>query len=143
MNEGVRILIERMESNPEDFALRNPGDAYLIQGHGATWRGLVEYVVEDKRLFTEEEKSAVETALIEVSRKNFTAKVLELLTAPPVTIAEYQRREYGKSAIVGPNHAAAQVTLTGVTDPNKYQRVTDALMNRPGIFATSAMSNEG
>lgn len=142
MNEGIRILIERMESNPEDFAPMFHHDAYIVPRGGATWRSLAEVVTEDKTLFTEEEKFAVTVALREASRTNFTAKVLEVMTSPPAVKYNYQSEEYNKGVI---GASTAQAHLTGV-NANEYQRALyqqQALMNKAGNFATNAVTSEG
>jgi hypothetical protein len=81
MNEGINILIERMKTNPEDFAPPgfNPRDAYVMRSD--SWRNLAEYAIGND-VFTAEEKAAVAAALREVTRLTFTAKVLEIMTAP-------------------------------------------------------------
>lgn len=104
MNEGVRILIDRMQTHPEDFA--PPGfsmrDAYVMKS--GSWRNLAEYAA-NTSVFTEEERAAVTAALDEVTRKNFTAKVLEMLAAPQKVYegVEYFQREYEKAALTGSN----------------------------------------
>lgn len=81
MNEGIRILIDRMKTNPEDFA---PPEFTLLDNYHlprGSWRNLVEYAAESS-VFTSQERATVSAAFNEVTRKNFTAKVLETLAAP-------------------------------------------------------------
>lgn len=129
MNDGVCILIARMESNPEDFALRGPRDhdSYVMgRFPSMSWRQLADMVVEeDKQIFTKEEKAAISAALIKVSRTNFTAKVLERLTTTPQEPEEeaYEKHAMAKSAgnfnIVGASQVAVNNMASSIAD---YQR---------------------
>lgn len=119
MNEGVSMLIARMESNPEDFMIGI--EKFAFQGQGS-WRALAEAVIDDKRMFTDEEKMAVSSALIDVSRKNFTAKVLELLTAPPVP-QEHYAHEYAKSLTISQAGQSAMMNSNILGSAiDRYQR---------------------
>lgn len=95
MNEGIKILIDRMQTNPEDFAPPYGGGRNYLGGN--TWRELAVVVIEDKEVFTDEEKEAVSVALREVSRKNFTAKILEMLAAPTEDEATMQKYAFEES----------------------------------------------
>jgi len=96
MNEGIKILIDRMQTHPEDFAPPMHGRDYITRG--GTWRELAVVAVEEKdEVFTHEEKKAVAVALREVSRKNFTAKVLEMLAAPAEDEAMLQKYAFEES----------------------------------------------
>ncbi len=96
MNDGILVMLERMQTNPEDFA--PPG--FNMKGNyvtrSDTWRNLAEYAAVNE-IFTEEERATVATALREVTRKVFTAKVLELLTAPH----EYSHEQYATKIQMG------------------------------------------
>lgn len=125
INEGVKILIDRMRTHPEDFAPTYPGEGYLTRGSHYTWHHLATVVVEDKEVFTSEEKEAVAAALREVTRKNFTARILDLLAAPEEKIDEtalqaYAFRESMKnSVIIG---GTAMNTATGQTIKQRLQK---------------------
>jgi hypothetical protein len=75
MNEGIRILIDRMKTHPDDFS------PYGVSSYD--WRGLAQHVIESAETFTDEERQAVTTALQGVTRKTFTAHVLSMLAGPP------------------------------------------------------------
>lgn len=108
MNTGIKILIDRMRTNPEDFAVH----ALRISGNHS-WRSLAESVVEDREVFTDEEKSAVSVALREVTRKNFTAKILDMLAAPlEETMHEFKFREYAKGVVVADSTTMALQTIS-------------------------------
>lgn len=75
MNEGVRLLIERMKTNPEEFRIE---DGALYSSN--RWGKLLNGAMSDERVFTEEERKAVQTAFLELRRNNFTADVIRTLT---------------------------------------------------------------
>jgi hypothetical protein len=67
MNSGVAILLERMETNPEEFAV------------GDKWTGLLQkYSV----FLNEEDQRAISKKLNEIMQQKFTEKVLEELADP-------------------------------------------------------------
>ena len=81
INDGVRLLIERMKTNPEDFDGSGP------------W-GYTD-VEELKEFLRPDEMAMLQAALIEAKRTNFTTHVLrkltgseqaEMMTAKPKTI---------------------------------------------------------
>jgi hypothetical protein len=91
MNEGVQILIDRMESNPEDFAERD------FDENGKMSRGKFRSVAEllKKRLsgerpawdamnvLTTEEIEALTAAYVKMERKKFTNGVMAKLLEEP------------------------------------------------------------
>ena len=74
MNEGIRLLLERMKTNPEEFDIEE-GALYSSN----KWGKLVCDAVRDE-VFSEEERSAVKEAFRQVRRNNFTSDVLRALT---------------------------------------------------------------
>lgn len=75
MLDGLAIVIERMETHPEEF-----------MAHDGRWDFLIDHNAYD--IFTEEECVALEKAKVkleetkkEYRRKNYTEKVLNILTA--------------------------------------------------------------
>lgn len=118
MNTGIKILIDRMQTNPEDFAIH----ALKLSG-SHSWRGLAEAVVEDKVTFTDEEKRAVSVALREVTRKNFTAKILELLAGPEETTHhEYKFQEYQKNVVVAGTVVGTELGLQTIPPKQRLQK---------------------
>ena len=75
MNEGVRLLIERMKTNPEEFRIE---DGALYSNN--RWSKLLHTAVADEKTFTKEEREVVKEAFLEVRRNNFTADVIRTLT---------------------------------------------------------------
>lgn len=74
MNEGVRLLIERMKTNPEEFDI---GDGALYSSN--KWGKLINGAMSDVNIFSKEEREAVKEAFLKVRRDNFTADVIRTL----------------------------------------------------------------
>ena len=67
MNEGVKILLERMKTNPEEFTTQEKW-GHLIQSH--------------KMFLNGEDAKALDDALNELMQQRFTEKVMKELLAP-------------------------------------------------------------
>ena len=98
MNKGVEILIERMKTNPEDFAssgrfadtARRIREAITVEDTGkAPWF--------TRHLLTEAEWEALMSAYIEMSRNSFTESVMKDLLREK----EEPRRIYPQTAGFG------------------------------------------
>lgn len=73
MNNGIKILSERMVSSPSDF-------------REAKWRRLVVRVIENRgSIFTDEECDLINDSVIQLERKLFEGDVLQALAPPLVT----------------------------------------------------------
>jgi len=124
MNEGVKILIERMESNPEDFAERD------FDENGKMSRGKFRSVAEllKKRLsgerpawdamnvLTTEEIEALTAAYVEMERKKFTNGVMAKLLEEPEQRESYAYTTGPLATTAGSNGVNRQpftVTTTG------------------------------
>jgi len=71
MNEGVKILIERMKTNPEEF---------IADGYSMTkWGGLISQY---RDYLNEEDKKTLTDALNEITQQRFTEAVMKELLAP-------------------------------------------------------------
>lgn len=72
MNEGVKILLARMETNPEEF---------LTEGlHiGSKWGSLIAEYSESLDL---EDANALKTSLNKIKQQHFTERVMKELLAP-------------------------------------------------------------
>lgn len=70
VNQGVRILVERMKTNPEEF---------YDTGYRARWGVVLERAANAKWL-TDEEHKLLDDAANELQRDRFTADVLKALT---------------------------------------------------------------
>lgn len=69
INEGVRIVVERMKTNPEEF----------FEGSMSKWGHAVQ-LANGARWLTEEERKLLDDAADQVQRERFTAEVLKTLT---------------------------------------------------------------
>lgn len=76
MNDGVKILLDRMVTHPEEFV-----DELSLQG--SKWSGLLNYY---DNVLTLEEKKAIEAGILKIKRNTFTQKVMERLLEEPVQI---------------------------------------------------------
>ena len=115
MNEGVRLLIERMKTNPEEFEIE---DGALYSSN--KWGKFVHNALRDE-LFSEEERSAVREAFRQVRRDNFTSDVIRALTIgedfSPKTFTYQPSMTLSSSGAVGiytatPNIQLGQTTLS-------------------------------
>lgn len=75
MIDGMKIILERMKTNPEEFV----NDL----GQISRWQSLV-HMNDD--ILTNDEKKAFNDAIHELRRQRFTSRVLELLVEEPVEI---------------------------------------------------------
>lgn len=74
MNDGVKILLERMQTHPEEFV-----DETNL---GATkWSGILSYY---DNVLTDEEKKAIQQGLLGLKRDAFTKVVVENLLNEPL-----------------------------------------------------------
>lgn len=100
MNEGVKILIERMKTNPEEF---------IADGYSMTkWGGLISQY---RDYLNEEDKKALTDALNEITQQRFTEAVMKELLAPE------EDNSLGKPWYTGQptGMLSAGTTLGGVT----------------------------
>lgn len=75
MIDGMKIILERMKTHPEEFV----DDL----GRISRWENLVQMYLS---ILTEEEKKAFDDGIQELRRQRFTARVLEILVEEPVEI---------------------------------------------------------
>lgn len=71
MNQGIQILINRIESHPHEFA----GEDTVSK-----WAYLISFVFTKDSAFDEEEQKALRDALRNMRREQFTQQVLKQLT---------------------------------------------------------------
>jgi hypothetical protein len=76
MNDGVKILLERMKTHPEEFV-----DAW--NEGSSKWSGLLGYY---DNVLTPEEKKAIQEGMLKLKRDTFTRIVMEKLLEEPVKI---------------------------------------------------------
>jgi hypothetical protein len=98
MLTGVEILLERMKTNPEEF----------IEGEFSKWSRVINGGWE---VFTEEERTAIQSAMNEAKRDHFNGEVMRVL-------AQGHADQFGKaenylvkpSKIIAPQNMIAQAT---------------------------------
>jgi hypothetical protein len=90
MNQGVQILLDRMDTNPEEFE-------YDIARGGGKWSDIVQavHVRKDKNektlpFLSDAEVNALYDKLEDVRRENFTSDVLRRLADTPKEIAQQE-----------------------------------------------------
>jgi len=83
VNEGVQIILNRMESNPEEFF-----------GDVGKWRWMFSENL--REVMTEPEKAAIHSAMVKVRRLEITAKAVA--TVMPQDEEEEEEKLYGGRA---------------------------------------------
>jgi hypothetical protein len=123
MNEGVRLLIERMKTNPEEFDI---GDGALYSSN--KWGKLLNGAMSDERVFTQEERKAVQTAFLEVRRNNFTADVLRALHSEeePVVKADWVNAGISNGTITTTGNYSLQIGNTSLNEVD-LKRIKSAI----------------
>jgi len=121
MNQGVQILLERMDTNPEEFE----------EGSSSKWADIMNAVTARKNVpeahaknaplpfLTDPEVNALYDKLEDVRRENFTADVLRRLADTPNEIAQQELWEtsYSTSRLpIGTN--TNSLTTTGTWGTN-------------------------
>jgi hypothetical protein len=109
MLTGVEILLERMKTNPEEF----------IEGGYSKWSSVMSSGWD---IFTEEERTAVQEALIQAKRDHFNGEVMRVLTGhvDSITYQEVMRLDSSGNLSVG--------TSPSILTPDAlHKQVKDAL----------------
>lgn len=74
MNDGVKIVLERMKTHPEEFYGEESRWSYIMSRY--------------EKFFTQEEKNHLENAITELRRGEFTARVMQkLIEEEPTPVA--------------------------------------------------------
>ena len=72
MNDGVKMVLERMKTHPEEFYGEESRWSYVMSRY--------------EKFFTQEEKNHLENAITNLRRGEFTARVMEKLLEEPVKL---------------------------------------------------------
>lgn len=72
MNDGVKMVLERMKTHPEEFYGEESRWSYIMSRY--------------EKFFTQLEKNHLENAITELRRGEFTARVMEKLLEEPVKL---------------------------------------------------------
>lgn len=101
MNEGVRMLIKRIESDPQEF------DEGSLSKWGRVLGGFPERY---RDILTKDEIEVIEAALKEAQRSNFTSLVMRVLTGTDEVSIEqaYKDRIYQRT-VAGNRGLGAQI----------------------------------
>lgn len=76
MNQGIEILLARMDTNPDEFVKNSHGL------HGR-WTSDIQLVFNNTDAFTDEERQAVYSKLQQLERDMFTNRVMKKLLTEP------------------------------------------------------------
>jgi hypothetical protein len=100
INEGVRILVERMKTNPEEFT----------DGLSSRWAEVV-HTASGAKWLTDEEHKLLNDASDQVQRDRFTARVLKALTKEEEYFTTQENKH--KHMVISPSQKAVLNKLSG------------------------------
>ena len=87
MNQGIELLLARMDSHPQEFS------SDIMLGRYGRWSKVIDQVLAVGGSFTGEEREALTTKLREMEREQFTQRVMkQLLNGPEVLNTVHVRR---------------------------------------------------
>ena len=90
LNEGVKIILARMETNPEDF--------FTVHKEYNPWRWIFDENV--REVMTESEKAALYEGIKKVRRLMITHRAIETVM-PKETVTESETQNWGSSPMLG------------------------------------------
>ena len=100
LHEGVKLLIARTESHPEEFSGLGMRGMPHDDPYRTRWTGVLDKYWE---VLTDAEKAAINTALREANRKNFHSAVMKTIIKPD---EETLKREYPQQLELFPAQTA-------------------------------------
>jgi hypothetical protein len=77
MNQGVEIIMARMDSHPQEFCHET------MYGRYGRWTAAIDKVLAVAGSFTDEERKAISTKLYALERERFTQDVMKKLLHDP------------------------------------------------------------
>ena len=98
MNQGVEILLARMDSHPQEFC------SGTMDGRYGRWTAAIDKVIAIGGSFTGEERLALSAKLRDLERTKFTQDVMKQLLKDPDEEAMFLRQ---KVFIPAPDEASA------------------------------------
>lgn len=127
MNDGLRILIERMQKCPEDFATTKRA---ISSSYDSRWSRMLDKAssMAGADIFSEEEARALHDARMELEKFLFTADVLAALAAD----GQEQKVE---SQYVYANNGTATLTASSAIMPARILQVGSAGLTEDDIHA--------
>jgi len=90
MNEGVKIIVARMETNPEDF--------FTVHKEYSPWRWIFDESV--REVMTESEKAALYEGIKKVRRLMITHRAIETVM-PKESVTDSETQNWGSSPMLG------------------------------------------
>ena len=129
MNDGLRILIERMQKCPEDFATTKRA---ISSSYDSRWSRMLDKAssMAGADIFSEEEARALHAARLELEKFLFTADVLAALAAD----GQEQKVE-AESQYVYANNGTATLTASSAIMPARILQVGSAGLTEDDIHA--------
>lgn len=113
LHEGVKLLIARMESHPEEFTGIGVKDMLHDSMYNNRWTRVLSVYWE---VLTEYEKATITTTLREANRKNFHSAVMKTILAPDEeTLRQRAMAEQARMRI-----QPQQLELPGMLDASSY-----------------------
>jgi hypothetical protein len=101
MLAGVEILLERMKTNPEEF----------VEGRLSKWSRVMDTAW---AVLTEDERTVLQSALIEAKRDHFTGEVMRVLSGDveeePTPAERYYKKSLMQGSATVSQNALAQAT---------------------------------
>ena len=126
MNDGLRILIERMQKCPEDFATTKRAIS------SSRWSRMLDKAssMAGADIFSEEEARALHDARMELEKFLFTADVLATLAADG-----QEQKVVGESQYAYVNNGIATLTASSAIMPARTLQVGSAGLTEDDIHA--------
>jgi hypothetical protein len=134
LNEGVKIILARMETNPEDF--------FTVHKEYNPWRWIFDENV--REVMTESEKAALYEGIKKVRRLMITHRAIETVM-PKETVTESETQNWGSSPMLGQQQQQNVIAkmqqaamLQNSVLQNPYQNGLSIGSGGTGIGATSS-----
>jgi len=126
INEGIRILVERMKTNPEEFT----------DGLSSRWAEVI-HTASNAKWLTDEEHKLLNDASNQVQRDRFTARVLKALTKEEEYFTTQENKH--KHMTINPSQVKAARGL--VAGGNVGSAFDTVLYTGTGVNSTITSSN--
>lgn len=121
--DGVKMLIERMQTNPDDF-----GYGGTMQGYSNTMEDILRGPSAHQPMWflSEAEKKALIKAYTDMHKQNFTAGVVQSILNPPDYDINMDRPYQNQSKIIAPASLAKQAAeILNKEFDKKYAKQTE------------------
>ena len=132
MNEGVKIILARMETNPEDF--------FTVHKEYSPWRWIFDENV--REVMTESEKAALYEGIKKVRRLMITHRAIETVM-PKESVTDSETQNWGSSPMLGQQQKQNAVLKSQMQQAAMLQSQPNPYINsyqNVGSGGTSAIS---